>query len=301
MQLGAFIPYFRNHTALNTKSAEPWTFGEDALDICRNYIDLRYTLLPYLYSTFYEATQDGLPVLRSLAIDYTQDSHVYDPGFQNEFFCGPSLLVMPQISGTLFAKIYLPAGEWYDAYTGECNKGGQEKLIELKPELLPVYVKGGSIIPRQSLVQSTTEAPSDTLDLHIYRGSEPNTFVYYEDDGATYGYEKGDYYRRAIHFDPIRRTIVLDKPEGLRTTHFSHIRLLLHGFDTEQITRDHAPVIWTNIVSSFLPAGNPVANLAGGEATPAGEGSPAEGAAGRAGVVKTAVLLNGDSAINLQY
>ena len=297
MQLGAFIPYFRNHTGLNTKSAEPWSYGEDALDICRNYIDLRYTLLPYMYSNFYEATRDGLPVMRSLAINYTHDFHVYDPQFQNEFLCGPSLLVMPQVSGTLFAKIYLPAGEWYDAYTDEREKGGDEKLIELKPEILPVYIKGGSIIPRQSLVQNTTEAPSDTLDLNVYQGSDPNTFIYYEDDGASYGYEKGDFYRRAIHFDPVRRTIVLDKPEGARATHFGHIRLLLHGFDTAQITRDRAAIAWTNISISFLPA----SALATRELRPVGEGAPIEGGVRDAGAVKAAVLLNEGEVITLQY
>jgi alpha-glucosidase len=73
---GRFYSLFRNHTALNTKASEPWSFGEDVLDIARNYISLRYQLLPYLYSTFYESTQNGLPVMRSLAINYTFDPKV---------------------------------------------------------------------------------------------------------------------------------------------------------------------------------------------------------------------------------
>jgi len=238
-----------------------------------------------------------MPVMRSLAISYTRDPQVYDPQFQNEFLCGASLLVIPEISGISFAKIYLPAGEWYDAYTGERNKGGQEKVIELRPDLLPVYVKGGSIIPRQSLVQSTTEAPSDTLDLHIYEGSTANSFVYYEDDGTSYDYEKGAYYQRTIHFDPVRRMIVLDKPEGQRPTHFGHIRLLLHGFDSAQVTRDRTTIVLTNTYSPFLP-GNA---LAARESMPAGDGSPIEGGGGDASAVNAAVFVNDNRTISLQY
>jgi alpha-glucosidase len=297
IQLGAFIPYYRNHTAYNSKAGEPWSFGEDVLTIARQYIGLRYTLLPYLYSHFREASLDGMPVMRSLAIGYTCDPHVYEPQFQNEFLCGSSLLVAPEASGVPYAKIYLPAGDWYDAYTGERNKGGGEKLIELRPERLPVYVKAGSIIPRQSLIQSTSETPSDTLDLHVYQGSEPNSFVYYEDDGSTFGYEKGNYYQRTIRFDPVRRTIVLDKPEGQRKTRFGHIRLLLHGFDMTSVNCDHTEVALTNTVSTFLP-GN---STASGESMPSGDGAPIESATGEAVRVKAAVLLNEDRAITLQY
>ena len=278
IQLGAFIPYYRNHTAMNSKAAEPWSFGEDVLGIAREYISLRYSLLPYLYSHFREASLDGMPVMRSLAIGYTSDPHIYEPSYQNEFLCGASLLVIPEESGVAFAKIYLPGGDWYDAYTGERNSGGQEKLIELSTGRLPVYIKAGSIIPRQSPVQNTSEAPSDTLDLHIYQGREPNTFVYYEDDGATYDYEKGGYYQRAIHLDPARRAIVLDKPEGQRPTRFGHIRLLLHGFGGMTLTRDRAAVALTDQASAFLP----------------GEASPPE-------EVRTVVLTNDNKEMSFQF
>jgi len=229
MQLGAFIPYFRNHTANNSKSAEPWTFGEEVTEICRKYISLRYTLLPYIYAAFREASTDGMPVVRSLAIAYTGDPHVYDTRYQNEFLFGSALLVMPQESTASFAKVYLPAGEWYDAYTGEKYQGGQERILELSAERLPVFVKGGSFIPRQSLVQYTGQAPADTLDLHVYAGAEKDSLSLYEDDGETYDYEKGNYYQRTLRFDPAAHTITLDKPQGQRSSHYHFIRLVLHG------------------------------------------------------------------------
>jgi alpha-glucosidase len=265
MQLGAFIPYFRNHTNANTKAAEPWTFGEDVMNICRNYIDLRYTLLPYLYSTFYEATQNGLPIVRSLAIDYTDDPAIYDPAFQDQYCFGSSFLVIPAASGQEYKKIYLPKGEWYNLYSGVFEAGGKETIIPLPANQLPVYVKAGSIIPMQSLVQSTSEKPSDTLTLHIYNGSVPGTFTYYEDDGASYDYEKGFFYRRTIRFDPVSRTITLDKAEGNFSTKFGHIALVLHGFDkgaavqstdTATLKVNGRPVPLTHSTLSFLGDGS---------------------------------------------
>ncbi|MFT3822678.1 MAG: glycoside hydrolase family 31 protein [Chitinophagaceae bacterium] len=232
MQLGAFVPYFRNHTALNSKSAEPWAFGEDALEIVRNYINLRYRLLPYLYSTFHEATENGLPVVRSLAIDYARDNTIYNPAFQDQFLFGQSFLVMPQNSALKATKVYFPAGNWYNLYTDSTDTGNREKLIELTTDVLPVYVKESSIVPMQSLIQHTKEKPSDTLMLHVYNGNVANNFQYYEDDGETYRYEQGAYYQRTISFNPSARTIVLDKTAGSMASKFRYVKLALHGFAT---------------------------------------------------------------------
>jgi alpha-glucosidase len=234
IQLGAFFPYFRNHTAINTKSSEPWTFGEEVTEISRNYISLRYKLMPYLYSTFYEATQTGLPVVRSLAIDNTFDSSIYKTDFQNQFLFGPSMLVIPVESGKDFTKIYLPKGNWYDLYTDKKENGGKEEIIELKAQILPVYVKESSIIPMQTLVQSTAIAPSDTLLLHIYKGTVPNTYTYYEDDGKSFEYEKGSYYKRNITYDPAANKIIFEKANGKLDSKFTNIALILHGFDGQQ-------------------------------------------------------------------
>ncbi|WP_343667198.1 TIM-barrel domain-containing protein [Chitinophaga sp.] len=227
MQVGAFLPYFRNHTAVNTRSAEPWTFGEEALEISRNYINLRYRLLPYIYSVFYEAMETGMPVMRSLAIDYTQDVHVYDSRFQQQFQLGSAFMIAPFESNQQYGEIYFPRGGWYDLYTDEQIAGEQIKMSTLGMHELPVYVKAGSIVPMQSLVQTTAERPNDTLYLHVYKGDTANAIVYYEDDGQTYDYEKGGYYKRTIHYD---HQLVLDKVDGSYTSKFGNISLILHGF-----------------------------------------------------------------------
>ncbi|WP_440134554.1 glycoside hydrolase family 31 protein [Chitinophaga sancti] len=227
MQVGAFLPYFRNHTAVNTRSAEPWAFGEEALEVSRNYINLRYRLLPYIYSVFYEAIEKGLPVMRSLAINYTDDARVYDSRFQQQFQLGDAFMIAPFESNQQYGAIYFPAGGWYDLYTDEQVAGGQITVNTLGMHELPVYVKAGSIVPMQSLVQTTAERPGDTLYLHVYKGDTANAITYYEDDGQTYDYEKGVYYKRVIRYDG---GLIFDKVEGSYTSKFNNISLIFHGF-----------------------------------------------------------------------
>ncbi len=253
MQLGAFIPYYRNHTAVNTPSSEPWAHGEEALEISRNYINLRYRLLPYMYSAFYEATQSGLPVVRSLAIDHTFDSRVYEPQFQNQFLFGPSFLVAPVTGNASFTKLYFPGNAWYNLYTGEKEAANTEKTISLALNKLPVYVKESSIVPMQSLVQSTMEKPTDTLAIHLYNGAMPNALVYYEDDGASYDYEKGNYFKRTIQFNPGERSLVFDKASGSFTSSFKFIKLFMHGFgDAGSVKMDGQNAALRNEFVSFL-------------------------------------------------
>ena len=230
IQLGAFIPYFRNHTGINSKSSEPWAYGEEVTEIARNYISLRYKLMPYLYSSFYESTQTGLPVNKSLAIDYTFDPKVYENTYQNQFLFGQSILVTPVESGKDIMKIYLPKGSWYDMYTDEMHAGNSEKMVELTLAKLPTFVKESSIIPMQSLVQSTATLPTDTLVLHVYKGVSNNTFVYYEDDGKSFDYENGQYYKRTILYTPANNQITLSNVEGQMNSKFNNVAIVLHGF-----------------------------------------------------------------------
>jgi alpha-glucosidase len=260
IQIGAFNPYFRNHTAVNTKSSEPWTYGEEVTEISRNYISLRYKLLPYLYSTFNESVQNGLPVVRSLAIENTFDAKIYDTQFQNEFFFGQAFLIAPFESAKDFGNVYFPKGNWYNLYTGEIEQGNTEKIIRLSLQKLPVYVKESSIIPMQSLIQTTAEKPTDTLAIHIYKGKINNSFVYYEDDGESYNYEKGDFYKRLITYDAIKKVITINKAEGNYTSKFTKLKLVFHGFiDTDQINAGKSLqddiVSFLNPVSKFDPQG----------------------------------------------
>jgi len=268
IQIGAFTPYFRNHTGVNTKSSEPWAHGEEVLEISRNFINLRYRLLPYLYSGFYEATQNGKPIMRTLAIDYTHDEKVYDGQFENQYLFGEAFMVAPFISTVQYGKVYFPKGKWYDLYNGSVENGNQEKIIPLAFHKLPIYVKESSIVPMQSLVQSTAEQPTDTLIIHVYKGDVNNTFIYYEDDGESYDYEKGDYYKRAISYQPKNKTLTFAETEGTLASKFKILKVVFHGFhdvkgfkmNGKSITLQEGFVSMIDPISTFDPTGvsNPV-------------------------------------------
>jgi len=289
IQIGAFNPYFRSHTAVNTRSSEPWTYGEEALEIARNFISLRYKLMPYLYSTFYEATQDGLPVMRSLAINYTHDENIYNPDFEEQYLFGHAFLVAPFASGTPYGKVYFPASKWYDMYNDEVEAGGQSKVVELSAKKLPVFVKESSIVPVQSLVQSTSEQPTDTLVIHVYRGEANNSFVYYEDDGQSFNYENGAFYKRTISYTPAKNELVFARAEGALASKFHHIKLVLHGFGSiSAIKLNGKPMELKDDFNAFI---NPVSRF-----DPQGTSNPMEGSR-----VKSIVFKNENDRILINY
>ena len=125
VEVGVFAPYLRNHRGPYTAANEPWAYGEEVEAISKAYIGFRYELMPYLYSTFYEAVETGMPVSRSLSIDHSFDANVFKPEFQYEFLFGPGLLVNPMTSQEQAKSTYLPAGQWYDLFTDERLDGGR--------------------------------------------------------------------------------------------------------------------------------------------------------------------------------
>lgn len=289
MQIGAFIPYFRNHTAVNTKSAEPWTFGEEVLEISRNYVNLRYKLMPYLYSSFYEATQNGLPLVRSLAIDYTHDATIYDQRFGNQYLFGPAFMIAPFEGEASFGSIYFPAGKWYDLYTGAVEQGQTQKTIGLSMSKLPVYIKQSSIIPMQSLIQTTAEKPTDTLIIHLYEGAVANAYTYYEDDGESYAYENGAYYKRTISYDPASKHISFDKAAGRLDSKFHIVKLILHGFgNLTALQTDGRSVQAADEFCTFI---NPISKF-----DPQGNANPVEGEK-----VKSILFRNSGNQISITY
>ena len=228
--LGVYMPMFRNHACIGTIYREPWVWGAKNEAVIKKDIEQRYRLLPYLYSAFYQSSQTGLPVSRTLAIDYTYDENVYDKNYQNQFLFGDSILVAPVVSTENKAYVYLPKGDWYRLSTEKRFTG--EQVIKVSAPLtdLPVFIKASAIIPMQSVIQSTAEEGDGIMELHIWNGSEPNSFVYYEDDGSTYEYETGAFYKRTLSLDPFNKLITLSYVEGSHVSRFKQICIVLHGF-----------------------------------------------------------------------
>ena len=210
---------------------EPWQWGKAYEQIIKKDIEQRYKLLPYIYSGFYQSTQTGLPLSRTLAIDYTDDENIFDSKHQNQFLFGDSMLVAPVISTAMTTDVYLPAGNWYRLNTDEKFAGKQVVNTPSPLTDLPVFIKAGAIIPMQNIIQSTGYASDGILLIHIWNGTESNDFVYYEDDGTTYNYQTGTYYKRTISFDPQKKEIVFGEVEGTHDSKYTKVKLVLHGFN----------------------------------------------------------------------
>ena len=172
-----------------------------------------------------------MPISRSLVIDYAGDEKIYESRYQNQYLFGNAIMVPPIAAGAEFAKVYLPKkDEWYDLHTGEKIAGG-EYITEVRKERYPLFVKGSSIIPMQSLVQNLSEEPDTKLEIHVYNGNSQNTFELYEDDGVSYDYQSENFYKRQLSLTPSKRQLHFSAVKGKYVSHFTTIRLYLHGFD----------------------------------------------------------------------
>jgi alpha-glucosidase len=234
MSLGAFSPFFRSHTMINTRDSEPWSYGEKVEEISRNYMKLRYRLLPYLYSLFYDAAKTGMPINRSLAFDYPHDGRVYNGLYQNQYFFGPAMMVVPEESNKELVKVFLPPSNWFDLYTDKQLSGNQELITDCPLDRLPVYVKGSSILPMREQAGKNVADTGDTLELHLYQGTEYNDFTLYEDDGQTFNYEKGEFAKRKITYTPTKNELVLEASDGNYPSPYKKLIVFFHGFNFQQ-------------------------------------------------------------------
>jgi alpha-glucosidase len=218
IELGAFQPIDRDHTVKGSGAQEPWVHGPEHEAIRRRYIEERYRLMPYLYTTAEEMSRTGLPIVRPLFLEFpsaTADLHPLDLDVPNQFMFGARLLVAPFRFPDELDRydVVLPQGDWYDYWTGEPVRG--TKKIQPRLDELPVYVRAGSIIPMQPLTQSTEEVPQGPLTLRVYPGPDCSGSVY-QDDGVSFNYRKGEYLRVKFSCEagPDGVQVHLGAPEG---------------------------------------------------------------------------------------
>lgn len=192
-QLGAFMPFCRNHSAKYTASQEPWGFGEPFESAYRAAIELRYRCLPYLYTLFAEAARTGAPIIRPLYYHYPQDERARQ--FEDQLLIGENLLSAPiYTEGATARRVYLPAGRWFNYWTGRVYRGGRSYWIETSLERWPLFVRANSIIPMGPVMQHTSERPTDPLTIHCYmRVQGTASYTLYEDDGETQAYREGKF------------------------------------------------------------------------------------------------------------
>jgi len=188
MQLGAFYPYFRGHTAVHSLRHEPWTFGKKVEEICRRFIGLRYRLMPYLYSLVWEAHREGDPLWRPLAYHFPEDEKA--ARVEDQVMVGPHMMVAPVTKRRARSReVYLPAGRWLEFFSGKEYEGPGTRRVGAPFERIPVFLREGAVIPMGPPMQYTDEKAPDPLTLEIFPGK--GAFRLWEDDGVSMDYERG--------------------------------------------------------------------------------------------------------------
>ena len=209
-QFGTFVPIMRSHGEKPFR--EMWFFGDENHPAHRSQLKfdrLRYRLLPYIYSLAGAVTHDGGSFMRPLVMDFPDDARACQVG--DQYLFGPALLVSPVTTPQARSRaVYLPAtsGGWYDFWSGAAVAGGQTIDAPAPYEALPLYVRAGAILPLGPDLQYATEKPADPVTLHVYAGAD-GRFPLYEDDGATYGYERGECARIPLLWDNAARTLTI--------------------------------------------------------------------------------------------
>jgi alpha-glucosidase len=198
MQFSVFSPITRAHKAGG--APQPYAFGAATEQSARHYLQLRYRLLPYIYSYAWEASRTGLPLVRPLALEFPDDpGSVAAPG--DEYLFGRELLVAPVLyDGVTNRTVYFPPGKWYDWDEGCEYDGGRAWVVAAPPNRIPVAVRAGAIIPLAPFMHHTAERPWDPLTLEVYPSGR-SSFTLYRDDGATFAYRRGDCTTTALTCD----------------------------------------------------------------------------------------------------
>jgi alpha-glucosidase len=190
IQLGAMMPYFRVHSAMNTANQEPYVWGQPYEPIIRNYINLRYQLLPYFYSLFAQSSQSGWPVLKPMFLADPTDPKLR--GIEDQFMVGDALLVAPVLTkGQTEREVYLPRGRWYDYHTSLPVQGGQTIKVAAPLDTMPLFVKAGQVLPLWPVQQYIGQAKIEEVHLKVYSGNGEVTL--YEDAGEGLEYINGVY------------------------------------------------------------------------------------------------------------
>ena len=232
ISLGCFTPFFRVHKQHNQLHNDPWTYGEEYEVMNRHYLRLRYQLMPYLQSAFYEMSQTGWPINQSLALHWGSDARCYDSRYQEEFLFGPSILVAPCKSTQRLSEVWLPEYQgqdlWYRLWDDQAFAPGEHR-VEAPLHALPVFVKAGSMIPEHESQHYRNHADhSDTLSLHLYwGGSTVSQYVLHADNDSLAAKTA----HLSCRFDPHTGELSL-QVSGDWDLPYSHIQLHIHGCST---------------------------------------------------------------------
>ncbi len=207
-QFGMFSPIAMLFGMEHPNYKEPWNYGEEALQIFTRYDKLRYRMIPYIYSGYYQMYKTGAPLMQALVLQYPNDPNTYT--IDDQYFFGRDLLVCPvTVKGAKTRTLYLPKGDWYDYWSGKKIEGGRYINVVTPLENMPVFARAGAIIPLQPDMNNEGEKPLNPLTLDIYPSS-CSAFDLYEDDGLTLEYQQGKYALTRINYQQDAGIALLD-------------------------------------------------------------------------------------------
>ncbi len=227
IQLGVFHPFFRVHSSGDHGDQEPWSFDKEVTGIVRKFIELRYQLLPYLYTMFWKYSNENIPMLKPL-VYFDQEDH--QTHFRtDEFIFGDQILVCPiQEPNAMGRRMYIPRGKWHNFWTGEVVDGGMEKWVPADIDKIPIFVKEGAIIPKYPVQQYVGEKVIEELILDVYFKLGVENSSVYEDGHDGYDYTKGNYSLRNFKLNGKKNELIIQQyKNGAFITSYSSFKINL--------------------------------------------------------------------------
>lgn len=240
IQFAAFVPIMRVHGALD-EHRQPWIFGDQAETDAKAAIELRYRLMPYMYAYESEAHESGVGIVRPIFWDFPEDSR-RTATFTDEWMFGDELLVAPILAeGQAQRSIYLPPGRWIDYFRGQEYEGDQRLVYPVDPKSwsdIPLFIRAGAILPTQDVQQYVGEYPVKRVYLDVFPTSSDTSFTYYDDDGISYDYEKGAFYKQPLSTRDDGRAVLFDSaaPMGSYKPPLREYEVRLHGITAHAVT-----------------------------------------------------------------
>nr|MBP6585361.1 DUF5110 domain-containing protein [Flavobacterium sp.] len=228
---------------------EPWSFDDEVIDITRKFVEMRYQLLPYLYTMFWEYINDGVPMLKPLVYFDQEDPQTHYR--TDEFIFGNQILVCPILEPNAQGRrMYLPVGNWYNYWTDELVTGKKELWVQTDFDQIPIFVKEGAIIPKYPVQQYVGELEFEEITLEVYFKLGKEKSIFYEDAQDGYDYNKGRYSLSTFNLRGKETELIIQQhKEGKFVPNYTRYRINFHGlpfkvkkilFDKEQVTLSNA-------------------------------------------------------------
>ncbi len=244
IQLGVFHVFCRVHSSGDHGDQEPWMFGEDITDIVRKFIELRYQLLPYLYTAFWKYANEGIPIIKSLVLFDQEDIHTHYRS--DEFVYGDNILVCPIIEPNAKGRrMYIPRGKWYNFWTKKLVVGGREMWVDANLDTIPLFIKEGAVIPKYPVQQYVGEKEFDKITLEVYYKEGKEQSQLYDDAHDGLDYKKGRYSLRTFKVTGKKNEFILQQhKEGKFDAQYKQFTLVFFDlpFEIKTIEVDNVTV-----------------------------------------------------------